>query len=407
MGQKANPNAMRFGIIKDYKAQWFVTTENKQDFAKFAIQDKKIRQYLAQFDKKWLTGDIIISRKDNELNIEIWSAKPGQVLGQDGAEIKKHEIEIKRIVKNKNIKVSLEVKEVANPDLNAKILANEIAISLENRGSFRVAQKKIIARALKAGAKGIKTMVSGRLNGVDMARSEGYSEGITPLQTIRNDIDFAIGEAHTTFGVLGIKVWISRGEVLGSKEAAMAKIKDETNKASAVVRERRQFDPNRKPFERKPFDPNRPRRPFDPNRPRPIDPTTGKPFERKPFDPNRPRPIDPTTGKPFERKPFDPNRPRPIDPKTGKPFERKPFDPNRKPFTGIRPRQIDPMTGKPIERKPFDPNRPRAIDPKTGKPFERRPFDPNRKPFDPNRPRFNSENKPAHGHNHDKKEVNK
>lgn len=243
MGQKTNPNGFRFGVIRNWKGRWFAK-DNKQ-WAAWAIQDRKIRSYLFKYEKPWLTGDIIIERtNESEINIHIYSAKPGSVLGQDGANVKKLIKDIQVLLKNRKLKINIDVREVENPDINAKIVANEIAISLENRGSFRMAQKKAIKKSLKAGAKGIKTLVSGRLNGVDMARSEGYSEGIVPLQTLRNDIDFAIAEALTTYGLLGIKVWISKGEVLKDSEKADAKARKEMEEAAGF---------GKKPFKKREF----------------------------------------------------------------------------------------------------------------------------------------------------------
>lgn len=217
MGQKVNPNGVRIGIIKEWRAKWFSPTN--REWSIWLVQDKKIRNYLQKFDKKYLIAYVEIERTKNEIIIIIKTAKPGIVLGQDGNNVKLLEKEIKKIINDKNLNVTLKVEDVKNPDLSANIVANEIAMALESRTSFRIAQKRAIKKVMASGAKGIKTQVSGRLNGVDMARTEGYLEGVVPLQTFRNDIDYAKVNANTTYGIIGVKVWISRGEVLKGQTA--------------------------------------------------------------------------------------------------------------------------------------------------------------------------------------------
>ncbi len=212
MGQKANPNGMRLGIIKDWNSRYY--PKNNNDWSKYVVQDKMIRKYFNTKTKVWALSFVEINRLEKQIKVIINTAKPGTVLGQEGKNISVIEKEISKIVKDKETKIKIEVKEVKNPNLDAKIIANEIAVALEKRVPFRIAQKKAIGRVMKSGAKGIKTQVSGRLNGVDMARSEGYSEGQIPLQTLRNDISYSTANAHTTYGVIGVKVWISRGEIL-------------------------------------------------------------------------------------------------------------------------------------------------------------------------------------------------
>jgi len=216
MGQKANPSSLRLGINKEWTSRWYAP--NNKDVAVWTVQDRLIRKHFDQYTKTWALGDIEIERTPSNIKVIFNTIKPGTVLGQDGENVKNISKEISKILKNKEMKIEVEVKEVQNPDLNAKIVANEIAVMLENRTSFRMAQKRVISRVMRSGAKGIKTQVAGRLNGVEMARTEGYSEGVVPLQTFRNDLDYALAEAHTTYGVLGVKVWISRGELLKGQE---------------------------------------------------------------------------------------------------------------------------------------------------------------------------------------------
>ncbi len=216
MGQKANPLALRLGINKDWTSRYFAP--NNETWAKWVVQDKKIRQFFNTFVKEWALSDVEIDRTTSEIKVTFNTAKPGVVLGQEAANLEVIKKEISKIIREKELNIEVVVNEVKNPDLDAKVIANEIAVALENRTSFRMAQKRVINRVMRSGAKGIKTQVSGRLNGVDMARTEGYSEGIVPQQTFRNDLDYALAEAHTTYGVLGVKVWISRGELLKGQE---------------------------------------------------------------------------------------------------------------------------------------------------------------------------------------------
>ncbi len=216
MGQKTSPTGLRLGIVKDWQSKWFIP--GNKSWSEWVVQDRKIRLYLEKFIKQYAIGGILIERQNQEINVKIRTAKTGVVLGQEGANVKKLELALAKILKDRSYDIKIQVEEIKNPDLDATVIANEIAVALENRASFRIAQKKVIRRVMRSGAKGIKTQVAGRLNGVDMARTEGYSEGIVPLQTFRNDIDYAVAKAHTTYGVLGVKVWISRGEVLKGQE---------------------------------------------------------------------------------------------------------------------------------------------------------------------------------------------
>ena len=215
MGQKVNPNGFRHGITKVHNKIWYADNKN---FAKLLLEDQKIYQYLEQFIREYEIGNMNIKRfQDGKVILYIHTAKPGAVLGQEGANVKKLVKDIQKFTRNKKLDLTIEVVAIEKPALSAKLLAEEIAIKLENRGSFRNAQKQAIRAAMKAGAVGIKTKVSGRLNGVDMARSEGYSEGEMKLHTLRQHVDYATATARTTYGAIGVKVWLSLGDVKEGK----------------------------------------------------------------------------------------------------------------------------------------------------------------------------------------------
>ena len=211
MGQKVNPAGMRIGIIKDWQSKWY---SNNKDFANYLATDIKIRKYLEKRLKDAAVSSIAIQRSKNKTEIVIYTAKPGIVIGHGGEEIEKIKKELNKLT-DENIVIS--IFEIKNPDMVAQLVANNIAKQIENRGSYKMAQKRAIRNTMKAGAKGIKTMVSGRLNGAEIARAEGYNEGTTPLHTLRADIDYATAEADTTFGKIGVKVWIYKGEILPKK----------------------------------------------------------------------------------------------------------------------------------------------------------------------------------------------
>ena len=213
MGQKVNPNGMRLGINKDWDSKWFA---NKKDYAKFLNNDIQIRDYLEKHLKDASVAKIQIERNPKRTEVIISTSKPGVVIGKSGSEIEKLKTALAKLV-DENIQIS--IVDIKKPDMNAEIVASQIAKQIENRASFRMAQKRAIRNAMKSGAKGIKTLVSGRLGGADMARSEGYTEGTIPLHTLRADIDYATAEADTTFGKIGVKVWIYKGEILPSKKA--------------------------------------------------------------------------------------------------------------------------------------------------------------------------------------------
>ena len=212
MGQKVSPIGMRVGVIKGWQSNWYA----EKDFAKFLAEDNNIRKYLNKELKDAIISNIEIERTSKSVTLTINVARPGVVIGQEGQRIESIKKNIAKLIDGKDLKVN--VKEVENQDLDATLVAKWIANELENRASFRAVQKKAVQRVMKAGAKGIKTSVSGRLGGADIARSEGYSEGIVPLQTLRSDIDYASVTAMTTYGILGVKVWICRGEVLPQRK---------------------------------------------------------------------------------------------------------------------------------------------------------------------------------------------
>ncbi len=211
MGQKVNPNGLRLGINKDWQSKWF----SKENYATYLNNDIKIREYLFNNLKDAAVSSVIIERKKNRCDIRIYTAKPGIIIGQGGKDIEKLRNKIKKLI---NEEVYITIVEEKRPDLNAKLVANSIAKQIENRGNFRNVQKKAIKSTLKAGALGIKTAVSGRLGGAEMARTEGYTEGTVPLHTLRADIDYATSEADTTYGKIGVKVWIYKGEILPTKK---------------------------------------------------------------------------------------------------------------------------------------------------------------------------------------------
>ena len=211
MGQKVSPTGFRVGVNKNWESKWMAP---KKDVAKYIINDVKIRKYLETTLKDAGISKIEIERNSKRCEVIINTAKPGIIIGRGGEEINKLKETLSKLV-NEDIQVS--IMDVKNLDLNAQLVAQSIAKQIEQRAPFRAAEKKAIRSAMKAGAKGIKTLVSGRLNGVEMARSEGYSEGNVPLHTIRADIDYGFAEAITTYGKLGVKVWINKGEILPSK----------------------------------------------------------------------------------------------------------------------------------------------------------------------------------------------
>jgi small subunit ribosomal protein S3 len=212
MGQKVNPNGLRLGINKDWDSKWYA---NKKDFSKFLANDVKIREYFNKMQKANGISKVQIERNSKRTEVIVHTSKPGVIIGRGGEQIEAMKKDLSKLV-NEDIQIS--IVDIKKPDLSAQIVADSIASQIENRASFRMAQKRAIRNAMKAGAKGIKTLVSGRLGGADMARSEGYTEGTIPLHTLRADVDYATSEADTTFGKIGVKVWIYKGEILPSKK---------------------------------------------------------------------------------------------------------------------------------------------------------------------------------------------
>ncbi len=217
MGQKVNPHGLRVGVIKDWESKWFAEPEN---FADALVEDYKIREFLKKKLYHAGVSKIQIERTTGRVKVIVYTAKPGVVIGKGGAEIEKLKVEL---AKFSNQKILVDIKEVKKPDSDAQLVAENIAQQLENRISFRRAMKSCMGRAMKAGAKGIKTSCSGRLGGADMARTEFYSDGTIPLQTLRADIDYGFAEANTTYGKIGVKTWIYHGEVLPTKGGKPAK----------------------------------------------------------------------------------------------------------------------------------------------------------------------------------------
>ena len=238
MGQKVNPKGYRVGVIKDWDSKWFA---DKKDFSDLLVEDVKIREFIKKQAFEAGIADIEIERAVNNLKITIFTGKPGMVIGRGGAGVEELKAKIEKIAPGKRIIINVE--EIKYQDLSAQLVAENIANQLENRIAFRRAMKQSIQRTMRAGAKGIKTMVSGRVGGADMARSEGYSEGTIPLQTLRANIDYGFAEADTEYGKIGCKVWIYKGEVLpGEKAEREPKLKQAPNNRRKKRNNRR---PNR------------------------------------------------------------------------------------------------------------------------------------------------------------------
>lgn len=208
MGQKVNPHGLRVGVIKDWSSRWFA---DKSSFSDILVEDYKLRKYIKKRLYAAGISKVEIERNPVRIRIHIHCAKPGIVIGRSGVEIEKLKADIEKMIQNP---ININIVEVKSPDLNAQLVAESVASQLERRISFRRAMKQSIGRTMKIGAKGIKIKVSGRLGGAEIARSESYHEGTIPLQTLRADIDYGFAEANTTYGKIGVKTWIYKGEVL-------------------------------------------------------------------------------------------------------------------------------------------------------------------------------------------------
>ncbi|MFV0480275.1 MAG: 30S ribosomal protein S3 [Anaerorhabdus sp.] len=238
MGQKVSPIGLRVGVIRDWESRWYA----EKEYGNLLIEDVKIREFLTKELHDAYVSRIEIERTSNEVKIILRAARPGVLVGKtEKGEDKLVSLKKKLAKLTSGKEVKIDVIEVANPDLDAYLVARKIAEQLENRQSFRITQKKAIQQTMRSGAKGIKTLVSGRLGGADIARGEGYSEGVVPLHTLRSDIDYAWVEADTTFGKLGVKVWVCRGEVLPGQ---MVK---EPEAAKMPTRDRRPRNNDRRP----------------------------------------------------------------------------------------------------------------------------------------------------------------
>lgn len=217
MGQKVNPHGLRVGIIEKWNSQWYA---GKNDFAAFLIEDHKIRQHIENKYKTCGISKVVIERPQGKVQVSIHAQFPGKIIGQKHVGIDELKKNLEKLVGGKKIYVN--IIEVKHPDLNAKLLAENIAAQLEKRAFFRRTMKQAMSKAMHAGAKGVKVMVGGRLDGAEIARAEHYQEGSIPLQTLRADIDYGYCIARTTFGVLGVKVWIYKGDVLSAAPAPAA-----------------------------------------------------------------------------------------------------------------------------------------------------------------------------------------
>ncbi len=239
MGQKANPHGLRVGVIKDWDSRWYA---NKADFGDILVEDYNVRNFIKKSLYAAGVPRIEIERFSDKVRIHIHCAKPGIVIGRQGAEIEKLREKLGKMMKMNKDRIYINIIEVKQPDMESQLVAEKIALDLENRVSFRRAMKQSIGRTMRLGAKGIKVKVSGRLAGAEIARSESYHEGTIPLQTIRADIDYGFAEADTTYGKLGVKVWIYKGEVLKGDAAKAAAQREKVEKKSERPERRRRDD---------------------------------------------------------------------------------------------------------------------------------------------------------------------
>ena len=219
MGQKVNPIGYRIGVNKDWDSRWYA----EKDYSTKLINDIKIREYIEKNLKSASISKVVIERRKNKDELTIYTARPGVIIGRGGEDIEKLRKKISKLV---NEEIYINIVEEKNPDLNAQLVADNIAMQIEARAPFRSVQKRAIRNTMKAGAKGIKTAVSGRLGGAEMARTEGYTEGTVPLHTIRADVDYATSEANTIYGKIGVKVWIYKDEILKTRNVKKGEMKD-------------------------------------------------------------------------------------------------------------------------------------------------------------------------------------
>ena len=215
MGQKVNPNGYRVGVIKDWDTQWYA---DKRDFSKFIKEDYEIRKHIKTKYYAAAVSKIFIERAAGRISVTVYTARPGVLIGKAGAEIEEIKKDLAKVLGGKPVAVN--IMEVKKPEADAQLVAEGIAAQLEKRASFRRTMKQAIGKAMRLGVKGIKVTVAGRLDGAEIARSEHYHEGSIPLQTIRADIEYGLATAHTTFGAIGVKVWVYKGEVLGNRKKA-------------------------------------------------------------------------------------------------------------------------------------------------------------------------------------------
>lgn len=218
MGQKVNPHGLRVGVIQDWNAKWIA---DKKDYAKFIKEDDKIRTFLKKKYFQSAISKIVVERSEGKVIVDIHTGRPGVLIGKAGAGAEEIKAELQKIVGDKTL--TLNIIEIKRPDMDAQLVAEAIAAQLEKRVSFRRAMRQCMGRATRSGAKGIKTMVSGRLDGAEIARCEQYHEGSIPLHTLRADIDYGFAQALTTFGIIGVKVWIYRGEILPKRKKTVKK----------------------------------------------------------------------------------------------------------------------------------------------------------------------------------------
>lgn len=217
MGQKVSPVGFRLGINKTWDSRWF----SQKDFAKNLNEDINVRKYILSKYKEAGIAKVEIERAAKQVLVRLYSAKPGKLIGKQGKGIETIREEVRKVLRSNDKTIKVDVFELKNPDTSAQLAAENVAVQLEKRVSFRRAMRKVMQQATKAGAKGIRIRVSGRLNGADMARTEWYREGRVPLHTLRSDIDYATAEALTTFGLIGVKVWIYKGEIFGKNPSSV------------------------------------------------------------------------------------------------------------------------------------------------------------------------------------------